>query len=143
MDERQILYSGYIVISVLIFVTILMFVNKAVDDTLFKERTKIADLALTFNSIISSPSDVVIEDGLNDYTINIDNQCAITTGSIKDTYVREEYLCVNDNNLQFVAEDNIKNVVVFSKDNNNVNIYSKKYQGEGGEFGDSGASQNY
>lgn len=66
-EERAYFWSGYVIIVVVVFIPLLMFMNKAADADSFKENLISNDLALISDFVLGSPGEILI-----DYTVNPD-----------------------------------------------------------------------
>jgi len=66
-EERAYFWSGYVVIVVVVFIPLLMFMNKAADADSFQEKLISNDLALMSDFVLGSPGEILI-----DYYVNPD-----------------------------------------------------------------------
>jgi len=122
MDIREVLYSYYWIIAAISFAALLMFVSKASDDSLFKERAKTMDLAFTFNSVVSSPGEINVREDIQGFVLSLDNQCTFFSDSDKLIKVGSRFNCINDGNLDFRGNPKMQNNVIFKKDNILVSV---------------------
>ncbi|HLC74056.1 MAG TPA: hypothetical protein VJH20_05475 [Candidatus Nanoarchaeia archaeon] len=127
MDVREILYNYYWIIAAISFAALLMFVSKASDDSLFKEKAKTMDLAFTFNSVVSSPGVINVREDIQGFVLSLDNKCTFFSDGDKLIKVGSRFNCVNDGNLDFKGNPKMQNNVIFKKDNILVSV-SEPYE---------------
>ena len=121
-DERKVLYVYYVLISGFIFIMLLVFVNKASDDTLYKQKVKTADLSLIYDAILSSTGDLEVKEGVKGYLVELGDKCTFSVTDIKEKKIRSYYNCVADNNIGIPKSFELQEEINFKKEQNTIVI---------------------
>ena len=100
MDERLLLWPGFIIIAVLCLGIFINAVKGTADDTIYNEKYFSKDLALLEDSIISSPSKVVViyNYSNSDYTKDFKENCEVKL--TRNNGVGYSNFCTNDQDLR-------------------------------------------
>lgn len=77
-DERAYFWTGYLIITIVVFIPLLMFMNKASDADSFKEKVISNDLALVSDFLLGSKGEILVEYNINQsksYRIGFNEKC--------------------------------------------------------------------
>lgn len=115
-EERTILWAFYSVLGIILLVIFLTYIKEAATGIGLKNEFLARDLALTLDTIYSSPNDISIDYELNDKIIEIKGNKIKVGGAIRLT----EYSFANDaiSNIDGVYKDKI----IIKKENGKIMI---------------------
>jgi len=100
VNDRELLYVYWIILSVFVFISLSMLLAKAANDEIFKEKAMLSDLAITFDSIISSPTDITVEKNLGPDRVSLDNNCKFFAESESKKVESISYSCLSTKSIQ-------------------------------------------
>lgn len=124
IDERQLLWMGYIILIVVAFSSLFFYVRDSANDVIFKQKALAKDLALTEETILSSPSKISLIYFLNDNVdVSVDRECGIIVKGKQDNAISVSYKCADDSILTKSFDSfNPKEKITFNKNNNRLEI---------------------
>ncbi|MBS3149263.1 hypothetical protein J4455_01030 [Candidatus Woesearchaeota archaeon] len=120
MNERETLYIYYTVVASIIFLTLMLFVIRASNDNFYKQKSKVADLALETNSILSGNGNLIVKENVDGYYLEISKDCNLAVTSEKDQKLKAYYSCVGSKNIEINSNGELKNEISFEKTDNKL-----------------------
>ena len=78
VEERTYFWTGYLVIAIVVFIPLLMFMNKSADADSFKEKIISNELALISDFVMGSDGEILVEYNINQeksYKIGFNEKC--------------------------------------------------------------------
>lgn len=87
VEERTYFWTGYLVIAIVVFIPLLIFMNKAADADSFKEKIISNELALISDFVLGSSGEILVEYSINQeksFKIGFNENCLFVV-SLKGT----------------------------------------------------------
>ena len=116
VEERVILWTFYSVLSIILLLVFLNYINEAATGVNLQKEFLARDLALTLDSVYAAPNDIFIDYELDDKIIEIKVNKIKVGGAIRLT----EYSFANDiiSNIDGIYKDKI----IIKKENGKISI---------------------
>ena len=117
VEERVILWTFYSVLSIILLLVFLNYINEAATGVNLQKEFLARDLALTLDSVYAAPNDIFIDYELDDKIIEINGNFIKV---IKEFTIPVEYSFANDtlSNIDGTYKDKI----IIKKENGKVSI---------------------
>lgn len=122
MDERQILYIAYLVIAAIIFTTLGLFANNAVDIRAFEREYLSKNIALLEDAIIIGNGEVYVyykldEDYADRFDISFRKDCEVVVQT-DELEGADTFYCGLSEDVSLIeyTKDKIKDLIIFKKE---------------------------
>ena len=129
MEDRQIIWTFYLVIVTIAVITLFIFVRNSANDELFRQKTLVLDLAFLEDIVIAGPGNIEVnynikEDYLEEFYLKTET-CKFFTKLNVDVLIYDVSAeCFDDKSLKRDTDIILLNPekIKFKKENNNIKI---------------------